>query len=70
MKTVAKGEYWWIQEGRKYWNVWQGNPFCIGRFLVSKTHPLGGIVKACKQASRVEKRRFAKIFPDITWGTK
>ena len=22
-------DYAWIKKGKKYWNIWLGNPFCI-----------------------------------------
>ena len=67
MKIVAKGEYWYVAEGRKYWNVWRGNPFCIGLFRIPKTAPLEDLKKTLEEASKVEKERFTKKFPDVPW---
>ena len=32
-------DYAWIKKGRKYWNIWVGNPFCISLHKVPLSIP-------------------------------
>jgi hypothetical protein len=68
MKTVACGTHWEIKEGRRYWNIWMGNPFCIGLHRVGKDMDLAELIPLVKKDMKREERRFKKQFPDTPWG--
>ena len=60
-------DYTWLKEGRKYWNIWSGNPFCISLRKVLLTVDKEYLIKELKKEQAAEKRRFTKLFPDVKW---
>jgi len=74
MKSQPKGEivadYAMLHEGRKYFNLWIGNPFCITLIKFTKnTTDKYSLIQSIKLDQKCEKIRFAKQFPDIEWKT-
>lgn len=67
MKKVASGSYWWIERGRKRWNVWMGNPLCVGCFRVARSTPLEKVVAEVERIQKKERTRFRKGFKLIPW---
>lgn len=60
-------DYAWLKRGRKYWNLWAGNPFCISLYLPSLGLSEVELIKKVKAGQAKEKKRFAKNFPDVAW---
>lgn len=60
-------DYAWMKKGRKYWNIWAGNPFCISHHKAPLSIPKDEIEMCLVTGQQEEKRRFAKEFPEVTW---
>jgi hypothetical protein len=72
MKLQPKGEivadYTMLHEGRKYFNVWIGNPFMITLIKFHKnTTDKYLLIQSIKSDQKREKARFIKQFPEIEW---
>lgn len=60
-------DYAWIKKGRKYWNIWVGNPFCISLHKVPLSIPKEEIEMDLVTGQQEVKRDFVKRFPDVEW---
>ena len=60
-------DYAWLAKGRKYWNMWIGNPFCVSHYQVDVTLDKSDLILEIKRMQGVEKERFEKQFPDVKW---
>lgn len=60
-------DYAWLKKGRKYWNVWIGNPFMVQVFRYDIDLPKHLLVEHVEHHQSREKARFAKQFPDVEW---
>ena len=72
MKLQPKGElvadYTLLHEGRKYFNIWIGNPFCISLIQFNKaTTDRNLLIQSIKSDQLREKKRFTKLFPNVEW---
>ena len=72
MKPKAQdrvADYAWLCKGRKYWNVWFGNPFMIRhcQVLISPHVTREMIIDDIRKAQSEEKKRFTKQFPNQDW---
>lgn len=61
-------DYAWIKKGIKYWNLWEGNPFCIQKFQIpidkmSKNE----IIIEVRRHQEIERERFQNEFNDVPW---
>ena len=61
------GDYAWVSKGRKYWNLWLGNPFYVSCHKVPIDIPYKEVVTEARRLNRMEKKRFKKEFPNINW---
>jgi hypothetical protein len=66
-KSEKVADYAWLAKGRKYWNIWQGNPFCVSLYKVGLHCDKEDLISEIKRMQRVEKERYAKEFPCIKW---
>ena len=60
-------DYAWMKKGRKYWNVWLGNPFCISLHKAHLSIPKKEIEMDLITGQQEAKRDFVKRFPEVEW---
>lgn len=60
-------DYAWIKKGKKYWNVWLGNPFCVSLHKAPLSIPKEEIEMDLVTGQQEAKRDFVKRFPDVDW---
>ena len=60
-------DYAWIKKGKKYWNVWLGNPFCISLYKAPLSIPKEEIEIDLVKGQQEAKMDFVKRFPDVDW---
>ncbi|HKZ02388.1 MAG: hypothetical protein A2W35_06580 [Chloroflexi bacterium RBG_16_57_11] len=61
-------DYAWLHETKRSWNIWAGNPFCVGMFRVSKKDmSKQALIKKIRALEEKERKRFRRRFPDIEW---
>ena len=62
------GDYAFLDKTSRSWHLWIGNPFCIGREIISlKKATEKDLIRFAGKAMKEEKKRFMKEFPDIKW---
>lgn len=58
----------WIYEGRKYWNIWLGNPYRVGLNRLEKSKKsLSQLIKLVESAQTKNRKRFIKSHPEVDW---
>ena len=60
-------DYAWMKKGKKYWNVWLGNPFCISLHKAPLSIPKEEIEMDLITGQQEAKRDFVKRFPEVEW---
>lgn len=69
MKQIA--DYAWISKTKRSWHLWIGNPFCVSKEIFPlKDATEKELIKFASLRMRKEKRRFAKLFPNVEWISK
>lgn len=71
-KKILKGyekvaDYGYLKQGKKYWCIILGNPFCLKEFKVDLIVGREKIVRDIKKMQMAEKKRFLKKFPNQEW---
>ncbi|NVO11709.1 MAG: hypothetical protein HXX16_17240 [Bacteroidales bacterium] len=59
-------DYAYLKAGRKYWNLYKGNPFCLSLNQYPINIDKDSIILHAKYCQEQEKERFTKEFPDVT----
>jgi hypothetical protein len=68
LKNFEKiADYAWMKKGRKYWNLWIGNPFMISKYTAPVTIPKEEILADVAAGQAKAKQEFIKNFPDVEW---
>lgn len=60
-------DYAFLSRGRKYWNIWLGNPFFISLYKVPLSKEKETLIAEVKEAQSKEKIRFLAEFPGFKW---
>lgn len=60
--------YAYLKQGRKYWMVYMGNPFCISlRRAPIADFDRETVIADVRHNQEQERERFTKLFPTVEW---
>ena len=60
-------DYAWIKKGRKYWNIYLGNPFCLQPYQTTIEMPKEELEQMLINGQEEVKKDFIERFPDVIW---
>jgi len=67
-KVVARGDHWVICRGRRYWNIWIGDPLSVTQYqLPLKEKSLDELVTEIRRVQKQARRWWKHHYPRVPW---